>query len=67
LLKNNTGFIDYERNKTDIRNIDYDYFDKLEKLALKKQRAMEYKSLKGNGNSNYDSENLKYRGGIKDC
>ena len=67
MIKNNTGFSDYERNKTDIENIDYAYFDKLEKLAIKKRKAREYKSLKGTNDKNADSENLKYRGGIRDC
>ena len=42
MLRNNTGYIDYERNKTDLKNIDYAYFDKLESLAIRKGRAMEY-------------------------
>ena len=67
MLKNNTGYIDYERNKTDLKNIDYAYFDKLEGLAIRKRRAMEYTSLKGNNNTAGDSANLIYRGGIKDC
>ena len=67
MLKNNTGYIDYERDKTDLKNIDYAYFDKLESLAIRKRRAMEYTSLKGNNNTAGDSANLKYNGGIKDC
>ena len=67
MLKNNTGYIDYERNKTDLKNIDYSYYDKLESLAIRKRMAMEYTSLKGNNNTAGDSANLKYNGGIKDC
>ena len=67
MLKNNTGYIDYERNKADIKNIDCAYFDKLESLAIKKLRDMEHASLKGNNNTIGDSANLKYNGNIKDC
>ena len=67
MLKNNTGYIDYERNKTDLKNIDYSYYDKLESLAIRKRRAMEYTLLKGNNDIKGDSANLKYNGGIKDC
>ena len=38
MLKNNTGYIDYERDKTDLKNIDYAYFDKLKSLAIRKRR-----------------------------
>ena len=67
MLRNNTRYIDYERNKTDLKNIDYAYFDKLESLAISKRRAMEYTSLKGNNNTVGDSANSKYNGGIKKC
>ena len=67
MLKNNTGYIDYERNKADIKNIDCAYFDKLESLAIRKRRAIEHASLKGNNDIKGDSANLKYNGGIKDC
>ena len=42
MLRNNTGYIDYERDKTDLKNIDYAYYDKLESLEIRKRRAMEY-------------------------
>ena len=40
MLRNNTGYIDYERDKTDLKNIDYSYYDKLESLAIRKRMAM---------------------------
>ena len=63
MLKNNVRFVDQERKET--INPDELYFERLEKLSMKKISNMGRNA--NNGNVQSDSANLICPGGIKDC
>ena len=63
MLKNNTRYIEKEREET--ANPDELYFKRLEELSLKKINSMN--RIAKNAQMHEDSANLICRGGIKDC